>query len=91
MALFKDAKRELQRLEAELLEEDALLEDDLEEETPEVSNRYKVYNADRTDWDPEELAQELDTPPRRGRRGLLVVALVIGLLLLLAWYYGGRL
>ena len=88
--MFKDAKRELQRLEAELLEEDALLEEDLEEEIPKVSNRYNVYNADRTDWDPEELAQALDTPPRRGRWGLLV-ALAIGLLLLLAWYYGGRL
>mgnify|MGYP006992103773 CR=1 FL=1 len=68
-------------LEAELLEEDALSEDDFEEETTDVSNPYKAYNADRTDWDPEELAQELETPPRRGCWGLLAVALVIVLLL----------
>ena len=89
--MFKDTRKELNRLEAELLEEDALSEDDFEEETTAVSNPYKAYNADRTDWDPEELAQELETPPRRGCWGLLAVALVIGVLLLLVWYYGGGL
>jgi hypothetical protein len=98
--LFKDAKKELERLEAELLaeepeeeyEEDSLLddEDDFGEEIPEVyrnfSNRYSAYNTDRADWDPEELGEELDAPKRSGIWGLcaLILALTAGIFLLLA-------
>ena len=101
--MFKDTQKELQRLEAELMEEeeweeeDALLDDDDDfgEDAPEVyrnfSNRYQAYNADRTDWDPEDLAQELE---RRRRPGIWVLCAVVLVLtavifLLLTWYDGG--
>ena len=102
--MFKDAQKELKRLEAELLEEepeerdeeDTLLDDDDDfgEETPEVyrnfSNRYKAYNADRTEWDPEDLAQELERKPKRSCLALLLLALFAGVIGLLAWrYFGG--
>ena len=100
--MFKDTQKELERLEAELLEEepeqwdeeDPLLDDDDDfgEETPEVyrnfSNRYKAYNADRTDWDPEDLAQELERRPRRGLAVFLLL-LLAGVIALLAWWYFG--
>jgi hypothetical protein len=103
--LFKDAKKELERLEAALLEEeeeeeqwdeeDDLLDDDDDfgEEAPEVyrnfSNRYKAYNADRTDWDPEELGDELEKPRSSGIWGLcaLALALIAGIFLALGWWY----
>lgn len=103
--MFKDAKKELERLEAALLEEeeeeeqwdeeDALLDDDDDfgEEVPEVyrnfSNRYKAYNADRTDWDPEELGDELEKPRSSGIWGLcaLALALIAGIFLALGWWY----
>lgn len=99
--MFKDAQKELERLEAELREEepeewdeeDPLLDDDDDfgEETPEVyrnfSNRYKAYNADRTDWDPEDLGEALE---RRPRRGLAVFLLLLaGVIAALAWWYFG--
>lgn len=99
--MFKDTKKELERLEAELREEepeewdeeDPLLDDDDDfgEETPEVyrnfSNRYKAYNADRTDWDPEDLGEALE---RRPRRGLAVFLLLLaGVIAALAWWYFG--
>ena len=103
--MFKDAKKELERLEAALLEEeeeeeqwdeeDDLLDDDDDfgEEAPEVyrnfSNRYKAYNADRTDWDPEELGEELEKPRSSGIWGLcaLALALIAGIFLALGWWY----
>ena len=100
--MFKDTKKELERLEAELLEdepeqwdeEDPLLDDDDDfgEETPEVyrnfSNRYKAYNADRTDWDPEDLGEELERRPRRGWIVFLLM-LLAGVIAALAWWYFG--
>ena len=103
--MFKDTKKELDRLEAELLEEEEwdeeedLLDDDDDfgEDLPEnyrnFSNRYKAYNGDRTDWDPEELGEELE---RRRRPGIWVLCAVVLILtaavfLLLTLYYGGSL
>ncbi len=103
--MFKDTQKELDRLEAELLEEEEwdeeedLLDDDDDfgEDAPEnyrnFSNRYKAYNADRTDWDPEDLAAEVE---RRRRPGIwvlcaVVLALAAVFFLLLTWYYGGNL
>ncbi len=103
--MFKDTQKELERLEAELLEEepeqwdeeDPLLDDDDDfgEETPEVyrnfSNRYKAYNTDRTDWDPEELGEELDRKPISGL-ALFLLVLMAGIIgLLVWWYFGGGL
>ena len=103
--MFKDTKKELQRLEAELMaeeeeewdEEEDLLDDDDDfgEETPEVyrnfSNRYKAYNTDRTDWDPEDLAEELERKPRIGL-AIFFLLLLAGVIAALAWwYFGGRL
>ena len=103
--MFKDTKKELERLEAELLEdepeqwdeEDPLLDDDDDfgEETPEVyrnfSNRYRAYNADRTDWDPEDLGEELERRPRRGWIVFLLMLMVGVIAALIWWYFGGGL
>ena len=99
--MFKDTKKELERLEAELLEqepeeseEEDLLDDDDDfgEETPEIyrnfSNRYKAYNTDRTDWDPDDLAEELERRPKRGF-ALLWLLLLAGVIGALAWWYLG--
>ena len=105
--MFKDTKKELQRLEAELMAEEEELEeeeawdeeedlldddDDFGEETPEVyrnfSNRYKAYNADRTDWDPEDLAEELERRPRRGL-AIFILLLLAGVIAAIAWWYFG--
>ena len=100
--MFKDTKKELQRLEAELMaeeeeewdEEEDLLDDDDDfgEETPEVyrnfSNRYKAYNTDRTDWDPEDLAEELERKPRIGL-AIFFLLLLAGVIAALAWWYFG--
>ena len=101
--MFKDTEKELERLEAELMEqepeeyeEDDLLDDDDDfgEETPQVyrnfSNRYKAYNTDRTDWDPDDLAEELERKPKWGLAIFLLLLLgAIGVLVW--WYLGGRL
>ena len=103
--MFKDTKKELERLEAELREdepeqwdeEDPLLDDDDDfgEETPEVyrnfSNRYRAYNADRTDWDPEDLGEELERRPRRGWIVFLLMLMVGVIAALIWWYFGGGL
>ena len=98
--MFKDTKKELERLEAELLEqepeesEEDLLDDDDDfgEETPEIyrnfSNRYKAYNTDRTDWDPDDPAEELERKPKRGF-ALLWLLLLAGVIGVLAWWYLG--
>ena len=100
--MFKDTQKELQRLEAELREdepeewdeEDPLLDDDDDfgEETPEIyrnfSNRYKAYNADRTDWDPEDLGEALERRPRQGLAVFLLL-LLAGVIAALAWWYFG--
>ena len=82
-------------------DEDDLLDDDDDiEETPvyrNFSNRYRAYNTDRTDWDPEELAEELEEPRKPSIWGwcALVLALISGILLVLIWwavrFYGGAL
>ena len=104
--MFKDTQKELQRLEAELMAQedqeqaDDLLddEDDFGEDMPEnyrnFSNRYKAYNADRTDWDPGDMAQELDRKRRPGIWVLcaIILGLIAGIFLLLAWWvvkFGG--
>ena len=111
--MFKDAKKELERLEAELLAEepeqeyeetseyDRLLDDDGDfgEDGPDTyrnfASRYRAYNSDRTDWDPEDLGEELDRPKSSGIWGLVALALglLAGIFLLLAWwvtrFYGG--
>ena len=98
--MFKDTKKELERLEAELLEQEPeeseadLLDDDDDfgEETPEIyrnfSNRYKAYNTDRTDWDPDDLAEELVRRPKRGF-ALVWLLLLAGVIGVLAWWYLG--
>ena len=110
--MFRDTQKELERLEAELREDeeeyeeewedeedDSLLDDDDDfgEDLPEnyrnFSNRYKAYNSDRTDWDPDDLAEELEHKPRSGPWVLCAVALLLtaAVFLLLTWYYGGTL
>lgn len=106
--MFKDTEKQLQRLEEALLaqeqeeweQEDPLLDDDDDfgEDAPEnyrnFSNHYRAYNTDRTDWDPEELTEELEEKPKTGIWGLCAIILLLigGIFLLLAWlYYGGGL
>ena len=101
--MFKDTKKELERLEAELLEqepeesEEDLLDDDDDfgEETPEIyrnfSNRYKAYNTDRTDWDLEDLGEELERRPRGGLVAFLLLLAAGAIGVLVWWYLGGGL
>ena len=99
--MFKDTQKELQRLEAELLaeepENEEEYEDDLldydddfgeEEQHRNFSNRYRAYNGDRTDWDPEKLSEELERPRKAGIWGLcaLAMALIAGIFFVLAWW-----
>ena len=103
--MFKDTKKELERLEAELLaeepeeeyEDEEEYENDLldydddfgeEEQHRNFSTRYRVYNSDRTDWDPEDLGEEIEKPKRSGIWGLcaLALALLAGIFLLLGWW-----
>ena len=104
--MFKDTKKELERLEAELLaeqeepeeveeyeewEEDLLDDDDdfgVEEVHRNFRSHYRAYNTDRTDWDPEELGEELDRKPKTGIWWLcaLVLALTAGIFAVLAWW-----
>ena len=82
-------------------DEDDLLDDDDDiEEAPvyrNFSNRYRAYNTDRTDWDPEELAEELEEPRKPSIWGwcALALTLVACILLVLVWwairFYGGAL
>ncbi len=98
--MFKDTEKELRRLEAELLaqepqqdktDEDALLEDILEEygshkeqsqqsslEYTQVYQGVRVYNNDSVEQDPEELSQELLEEPKE--KGVLALAITAGVL-----------
>ena len=88
--MFKDQKRELQRLEEALEEDRALYESELPEEFEEVPEDdlpeefddavFSIRNTDHTDVDPEELSEELWAPekPRSLRLlGFLTVLLLI--------------
>lgn len=126
--MFKDAQRELRRLEAELLaqeeeefcdeedweeeedyDEDLLPEETLDElldDTPAIGSpgRYRnhangygragsvpVYNSDRLDRDPDDIAQEvLNRPKGRGVTALAVLAVLLslGILAVVLWWAG---
>jgi hypothetical protein len=93
--MFKDQKRELQRLEEALEEDRALYEPELPEEFEEIPADddlpeefdeavFSIRNTDRTDVDPEELSEELWEPekPRSLRLlGFLTVLLLIAAVL----------
>ena len=93
--MFKDQKRELQRLEEALEEDRALYEPELPEEFEEIPAEddlpeefdeavFSIRNTDRTDVDPEELSEELWAPekPRSLRLlGFLTVLLLIAAVL----------
>lgn len=52
---------------------------------------YRAYNADHTDTDPEELAEELQKPESAGKGFGWLVAILLLLILagVAAWLYGG--
>ena len=93
--MFKDHKRERQRLEEALEEDRALYEPELPEEFEEIPAErdlpeefdeavFSIRNTDRTDVDPEELSEELWAPekPRSLRLlGFLTVLLLIAAVL----------
>lgn len=101
--MFRDTKEELQRLEAELLAQEQEGRDEAEvfpEEDASAepvyrnfSNQYgfssrKVYNADRTDADPEELGEDILYPTRRPSALLVLMACVLvlaALAVMLLW------
>lgn len=101
--MFRDAKEELQRLEAALLAQEAEAQNKPEplpeEDTPaepvyrNFSNQYgfssrKVYNADRTDTDPEELGEDIFHPTRRPSALLVLMACLLvlaALAVMLLW------
>ena len=93
--MFKEQKRELQRLEEALEEDRALYEPELPDEFEEIPAEddlpeefdeavFSIRNTDRTDVDPEELSEELWAPekPRSLRLlGFLTVLLLIAAVL----------
>lgn len=98
--MFRDTKEALERLNAALTEEEtepqeAPAAEDAEhtrrfrldevEDTP----RYRAYNADRTEEDPEDLSEKVLAPQKRGATtvlAVLTVLLTVGLLVL-GWLY----
>ena len=100
--MFNDAKQELERLQEELLAEektapvqqdDDLLSDQILDQLLDMD--YRSYNADKTDVDPQELAQELSRPTS-SLTGLIVTAglLTLGIFLVICWWlirYMGKL
>lgn len=93
--MFKDAKEELERLQDELLAEEApkaLAEDDelLSEQALDelLDTDYRSYNADRTELDPQKLSEELMKPEKSSLTGLIVTAglLTLGIFLVVCWW-----
>jgi len=98
--MFKDTQKELQRLQEQLLQEEAqeqgnapLSEDfeDFDEEIPDVyrnyANNYRAYNSDTSDNDLEAVSEEVRNPSRRQNfRSLCLMALLAGILaILIGW------
>ena len=81
--MHRDTQEALNRLEAELLAEDA---DDVQTEAALVRG-CKAYNADRTDEDPETYSRELLKPDRSERRLVVLAALLALGILLVALYW----
>ena len=93
--MFKDQKKELARLEEELLKdqelydpalpeefEEALPEEDLPEDFDFDGPEPDIWNTDNTDEDPEELSREVYDTPKKSYTNLL--GLAASLLLLAA-------
>ena len=79
--MFRDTKRELQRLEQELLQEE---ETEQQEERSCEEDEYirypvdcPVYNTDRTDVDLEEYSRAVREPENPRFTGLLLLALFL--------------
>lgn len=89
--MFRDQKKELDRLEKALLEQtepEEEFEEDPEEISEEEIPEYTIYNNDATDVDPEEFSEEIDDPPKKRSMGLLAVAffLMTGAFCFLIWF-----
>ncbi len=91
--MFRDTKKELQRLEAELLAEEEWEEEseEMDEEWEEpvyrnFSNHYganfRAYNSDESDTDLEMLSETVYQPRRRSLLPLLLLLLLIAAVLL---------
>ena len=98
--MFKDQKKELARLEEELLKDQALYEPAMpeefeevlvEEDLPEEFEEYDtpdpaIWNSDITDADLDELSREVyDTPQKRPNRLLGIAATLLMLAAVLGW------
>ena len=93
--MFKDQKKELQRLEEELLKDQELYEpampEEFEEDLPEEFEEYDTpevegWNSDISDENLDELSQEVyDTPQKRPNRLLGIAATLLMLAAVLGW------
>ena len=94
--MFRDQKKELERLEKALLEQ---AEPEETQEEPEFAQEeteyiqedepeYTIYNNDATDVDPEEFGDAVYDPPKKRPMGLLAVAffLITATFFFLVWF-----
>ena len=93
--MFRDAEKELKRLEDELLEAEQAIPTDTDELLAQLHQELdgeiddsQVYNADRVDLDPEELSEALQQPQKEKLTGLVMASLLLtaGILAILAWW-----
>ena len=77
--MYRDTRKELERLESALLAEEDT-PDMPGEDTParqSFASGYKAYNSDKTDEDPEVYSRALLRPQKRGRSLILLAVFLM--------------
>jgi hypothetical protein len=74
--MFRDTRKELERLESALLKEDAPdLSGECKTYCQGLPRGFNAYNSDRTDEDPQVYSRALLHPPKKRRRSVLLIVL----------------
>lgn len=84
--MFRDRDAALEKLQKQLMEEDAAQDDFSPEESFDEQPDVNAYNTDAADTDLDAYSQDVyHAPQRRQRLILWLLLLTAGVLLLLAW------